>query len=145
VAVTAKMYGLCLSSLWNKEIDWNTDTSRVMLCTSAYVPNQDTHRYKSDVTNEITGAGYTASGVGLTDVSAVYNTSTNTLTLDADDAQWTSATFTARYAVVYDSSPAGDSTRPLLGYVDFGADVSVVAGAFTVAWDPTGIFTFTVS
>lgn len=145
MAVTAKLYGLVLQSLWNQEIDWNTDTFKVMLCTSAYVPNQDTHRYKTDVTNEISGAGYTAGGVGLTDVTATYNASTNTLTLDADDAQWTSATFTARYAVVYDATPAGDSTRPVLGYVDFGGDISVVSGAFTVAWDPSGIFTFTVS
>lgn len=145
MAVSAKIYGLTLQSLWNKEIDYDSDTIKVMLCTSAYVPNQNTNRYKSDVTNEISGPGYTAGGAGLTDVTVSYNSSTKALTLDADDAQWTSATFTARYAVVYDASPAGDSTRPLLGYVDFGGDVSVVSGAFTVAWDSTGIFIFTVS
>lgn len=145
MTVTAKIFGLALQSLWNKEIDFDTDTTKVMLCTSAYVPNQDTHRYKSDITNEISGPGYTAGGAGLTNVTVSYNASTNTLTLDADDAQWTSATFTARYAVIYDASPAGDSTRPLLGYVDMGGDVSVVSGAFTVAWDPAGIFTFTVA
>lgn len=145
MAVSAKLYGLFIESLFNQEIDINTDTLKTMLCSSAYVPNQDTHRYKSDVTNEISGAGYTAGGVGLTDVTVVYDPSTHKLTFDADDAQWTGATFTARYAVIYDATPAGDSSRALIGFVDFGADISVSAGAFTVSWASTGICSVSVS
>lgn len=145
MSVTAKLYGLFIKSILNQEVDINTDTLKTMLCSSAYVPNQDTHQYKSSVTNEITGAGYTAGGVGLTDVTVVYDASTHKLTFDADDAQWTNATFTARYAVIYDATPAGDSQRCLIGYVDFGADISVSAGAFTVSWASTGIASVAVS
>ncbi|QIP43989.1 hypothetical protein G9444_6746 (plasmid) [Rhodococcus erythropolis] len=38
MAVTAKLYGLALQSAFNKEIDWDTDVIKVMLCTSAYTP-----------------------------------------------------------------------------------------------------------
>ena len=56
-----------------------------------------------------------------------------------------SSTITARYAVVYDSSPGSDATRPLVGYVDFGADVVSNNGAFTITWDSTGIAVVTVA
>jgi hypothetical protein len=55
MAVTALVYGGFLQSLANKEIDLDTDVLKVMLCTSTYTPNQDTHKYKSSVTNEVTG------------------------------------------------------------------------------------------
>lgn len=145
MAVTAKMYGLFPKSLGNKEIDLDTDTLKVMLCTSSYTPNQDTHQYKSDITNEITGTGYTATGATLGSVVVAYNTGTNVYNLDAADTSWSTSTITARYAVVYDASPASDATRPLICYVDFGADVSTTAATFQIVWDSAGIVSFTVA
>ena len=63
MAVTAAWYGKAMLSILNKEVDLDTDTLKVMLCTSTYTPNQDTHQYKSDVTNEVSGTGYTATGL----------------------------------------------------------------------------------
>ena len=145
MAVTAKLYGLFLKSLANKEIDLDTDTIKVMLTTSAYTPNQDTHQYKSSITNEVTGTGYTATGATLGSVAVTYDTATNTLKFDGADTSWAASTITARYAVIYDSTPATDATRPLIGYVDFGADVSSTAAAFTITWDAAGIFTITAA
>jgi len=145
VAVSAKVYSLFLKSLANKEITLSSDTLKVMLCTSTYTPDQDAHQYKSSVTNEVSGTGYTATGASLASVTWSYNTSTNVYTLDAADTSWTSSTITARYAVIYDSTPATDATRPLIAYVDFGADVISSAGTFTITWDATGIVTFTVA
>lgn len=141
----AKFYGKFFLSLANKEIDMDSDSIKVMLCTSSYTPDQDAHRYKSDVTNEITGTGYTAGGAVLSSPASAYNGTTNLWSFDAADAQWTGATFTARVAVLYDSSPASDSTRPLIGYILFDADIPVTASTFTVVWDATGIATVTVS
>ena len=87
MAVTANLYGLFLQSLANKEIDLDTDVIKVMLCTSTYTPNQDTHRYKSSVTNEVTGTGYTAGGATLGTVAVTYDTATNTLKFDAADTR----------------------------------------------------------
>jgi hypothetical protein len=145
MAVSAKWYGLAFQSAFNKEIDFNSDTIKVMLCTSTYTPNQDTHQYKSDVTNEVTGTGYTAGGATLGTPTLTYTAGTNVLMLDGADVSWASSTITARYAVVYDSTPATDATRPLLCYVDFGADVSSSSGTFQITWDAAGIATVTVS
>jgi hypothetical protein len=115
-----------------------------MLCTSTYAPNQDTHVYKDvSVTNEVTGTGYTAGGATLASKTIAYDGATNIVALDAADVTWASSTITARYAVIYDDSPA--SNKPLLAYVDFGADQSSNNGNFTITWDAAGILKVTVS
>lgn len=146
MAVSAKLYGKFMLSLHNKEVDIDTDSLKAMLCTSSYAPDQDAHDYKDDVTNEITGTGYTAGGVALSSVTVTYTGASNVFKFDAADSVWgPGATLTARYLVIYDASPGSDATRPLVGYVDFGADVSVSAGTLTIQWDAAGIFTVTVS
>jgi hypothetical protein len=144
MAVTAKLYGNINTKAFNKEFDFDTDTVKVMLCTSTYTPDQDAHIYKSSVTNEVTGTGYTAGGITLASKTATYTGASNTLTLDAADVTWSTSTITARYAVVYGSTGT-DATSPLLCYVDFGADVSSSGGNFTITWDVNGIATFTVA
>jgi len=145
MAVSAKWYGLAMSSAFTKKIDLSADTIKVMLCTSSYTPDQDTHQYKSSVTNEVVGTGYTAGGFTVTGTTPAYTSGTNTMAFDGIDASWTTSTITARYAVVYDSTPGTDATRPLLCYVDFGADVSTTAGTLTLTWDTAGIASITVS
>jgi len=144
MAVSAKWFGQALLKALNKEIDFDTDTVKVMLCTSTYTPNQDTHDYKDDVTNEVTGVGYSAGGATLASKTIAYDTGTNIIKLDAADTSWTTATITARYAVIYVDTGVA-STSPLLGYVDFGADESSSAGTFLIQWSADGIFKITVS
>lgn len=145
MAVTAKVYGLFLKSLAEGKVDLSTDTLKVMLTTSSYTPNQDTHQYKSSVTNEVTGTGYTAGGATLASVGVTYDAGTNTLKLDAADPAWAASTITARYAVFYDATPSTDATRPLISYVDFGTDVTSTAGTFTIELDAAGIVTMTAA
>jgi hypothetical protein len=145
VAVTAKLYGNFVTKLANKEIDLDSDTLKVMLCTSSYTPDQDAHIYKSAVTNEVTGTGYTAGGATLASVTVGYNAATNTFTLDSADPSWANSTITARYAVFYDDTPSTSATKPLIAYWDFGADVSSSGGPFTLTIDAAGIATFTVA
>jgi hypothetical protein len=120
-----------------------------MLTTVTYVPNQDTHQYKDvSVTNEITGTGYTAGGVKISGTTGAnstltYTGGTNIWNLDADDAAWTTATFTCRIAPTYDNTPA--SNKPLLSYVDMGGDQTVSAANFTIQWAAAGIVQVTVS
>jgi hypothetical protein len=145
VAVSAKFFGKFFVSLCNKEIDLDTDTIKLMLCSSTYSPNQDTHQYKSDVSNEITGTGYTAGGATVGSVTVSYNTGTNVLSFDANDVTWGAASVTARYAVLYDASPGSDATRPLIGWIDFGGDVTSTGADFTIAWNASGIGAVTVA
>lgn len=142
----SKLYGQFLSQALNKEIDWDTDTIKVALLTNSYTPDQDAHNYYDDVSSfEVTGTGYTTTGATLTNKTNTYNGGTNTIVLDADDVTWSSSTITARYAVIYDASPATNATRPLIGYVDFGSDQSSSNGNFTITWDATGIVRVTVA
>lgn len=132
-----KAYGLFAKSLANKEVDLDSDTLKAMLCTATYVPNQDTHQYKSSVTNEITGTGYTAGGKTLTNVTVAYNPSTNALVLDADDPVWADSTLSAGVVVIYDDTPA--TNKPLIAYGVFSETVSSTAAPFTVQLPATGI------
>lgn len=145
MAVTGKLYGKMFLAAFNKEIDWLDDVIKVMLTTSAYTPDQDVHDYKDDVTNEVSGTGYTATGATLANKTITYTGGTNKVKLDADDASWGSSTITARTAVVYDSSPGSDATRPLICYQQSDADVSSSSGTFTVQWHTDGIVEITVS
>lgn len=146
MAVTAFVYGGFLQSVMNKEVDLDSDSIKVMLVTSSYTPNQDTHRYRSSVVaNEVSGSGYTAGGSALSNKSVSYSAGNNTFTFDADDVTWTPSTITARYAVFYDSTPGSSATDPLIAYWDFGADVTSSNGPFTLTINASGIFTATVA
>jgi hypothetical protein len=144
--MASKLYGNFVVKSFNKEIDWDSDTIKVALITNAYTPDQDAHDYYDDVVaNEVTGTGYTAGGNTLANKTNTYSSATNVIVLDADDTTWASSTITARYAVIYDATPATNATRPLIGYVDFGSDQSSSNGNFTITWDATGIVRVTVS
>lgn len=144
--MASKMYGQFLAKALNKEVDWDSDTIKVALVSSAYTPNQDSHDYFDDVVaNEVTGAGYTAGGATLTGKTITYDGASNVVVLDANDVVWASSTVTARYAVVYDDSGATNAQKVLIGYVDFGSDQSSTNGNFTVTWDATGIVRLTVA
>jgi len=142
MAVTGFLYSNIHKQMANKEIDLDTNTIKVALCTSTYTPNQNTHDYFDDITNEVSGTGYTAGGATLG--TKTVNTSSKTFTFDAADTVWSSSTITARYAIVYCSTGTA-STSALIGYIDFGADVSSTAANFTITWNASGIFTQTVS
>ncbi|MBI4822672.1 MAG: hypothetical protein HY805_00350 [Nitrospirae bacterium] len=119
-------------------IDLDTDTIKVLLVTSAYVPDQDLHDFKDDVTNEITGTGYTAGGQALANKTVTQDNTNNKAVFDADDVVWASSSLTARGAVIYkDTGTAG--TSPLIAYIDFSADKTSSNGNFTIQWNASGI------
>lgn len=139
IPVTSKAYGSLGLSVFAKELNYSADSIKAMLTTSAYVPNQDTHRYKSSITNEVVGTGYTAGGVALAGKTITYDAASNTVTLKCNNPAWATSTITARYLVFYDDTPAGDAAKPLIAYVDFGADVSSSASTFTYIVPTSGI------
>jgi len=119
----------------NGSIDLDTDTINCMLTTSAYTPSA-AHSKRSDITNEVTGTGYTAGGKALTGKSmAVVGA---TAVWDADDIVWTGATITARYAVFYKSRGGASSADELIMAADLGSNITSTNGTFTVA-TPSGL------
>lgn len=119
--------------------DLDTDTTKVMLCTSTFAPNIDTTVFRSDVTNEVTGTGYTAGGATLASPTVTVDNTDDEGVFDAADTSWATATITARYAVLYKSRGGLASADEVIGWIDFGADKTSTAGTFLITWNAEGI------
>lgn len=112
-------------------IDFDSDTFKVLLCTSAYAANKDTHTKRSDVTNEVVGTGYTAGGAAAT-VTVTKDTGNDRIDVSLGSASWASATITARFAVYYKSRGGAASADELVAVIDFGSDVVSTNGTFSL-------------
>lgn len=64
--------------------------------------------------------------------------------LDAADPSWTGLTLSFRYLVIYDRTPASDATRPLICYVDLGAQ-SLTASNFSATFNSQGLILIPVA
>lgn len=129
-----------------RRVDFATDTIKLALVTNTYTIDQDAHDFFNDITNEVTGTGYTAGGVTLTGKSAVYDAASNEFRLIVADAAWgPGATFGPfRKGVIYKDTGTA-STSPLIGGIVWDSDQSVSNGTYTVDTDPTGILYCTLT
>jgi hypothetical protein len=108
-------------------------TWKVALCTNAFVPTALMTTYAS-ITNEVpNGSGYTTGGAELLGRSSAYVG--NDAKFDATDLAWSSASFSCRYAVLYETT--GGKIR---GIYDLG-DQTVNSGTLTLLWNTSGILT----
>lgn len=144
-----KVYGAALEAVNKGTIDLDTNTFRMVLCTSSYTPNQSTHSTWADASAaEVSGTGYTASGKLLT---CTVTRSSLVVTFDCDDQSWTTSTITAKYAIIVkDAATTGTiaSTDALVAYVDLetgGGSVSTTAGTFAITINASGVFTATAA
>ena len=103
------------------------DTFKIALYTSSATLSAATTAYSA--TNEVSGTNYTAAGNTLTRVDPA--SSGTTAYTDFADTTWSSSTITARGAVVYNDTAAGD---PSVIVLDFGTDKTSTAGDFTIAF-----------
>ena len=102
------------------------NTFRLALYTSAATLDATTTAYSA--TNEVANSGsYAAGGGALTNVEPT-NSGTSGIT-DFSDLSFTSATITARGALIYNDTAAGN---PACVVLDFGADKISTAGTFTI-------------
>lgn len=100
------------------------DTFKIALFTSAATLGASTTAYS--VTNETSGTGYTAGGNTLTNVTPT--TSGTTAFTDFADTTWSTASITARGALIYNST---DSDKAVV-VLDFGSDKTSTNGDFTI-------------
>jgi hypothetical protein len=129
------MAGLIYNSCPDDEarglICFEVDSFKVMLVTASYAPNKDTHMKRSDLTNEVAGAGYTAGGAAAT-VTVTKDTANDRIDISLGQASWPASTITARGAVYYKSRGGLASADELVAYVDFGADIVSTNGTFSL-------------
>jgi len=95
-----------------------TDSASFTAATTAYTTS-----------NEISGTNYTAKGNTLTRVDPT--TSSTTAYTDFADTSWSTATFSAMGAMIFNDSASGD---PAVVILDFGALKTATAGTFTIAF-----------
>ena len=109
------------------------DTFKIALYTSSATMTAATTAYAT--TNETSGTAYVAGGEALTPVNPVIS-GTTALT-DFSDETWSTATITARGALIYNTTPNTTSialTNPSVVVLDFGADKTSTSGDFTVVF-----------
>jgi hypothetical protein len=121
-----------LEDLARGAIDMDTDTFKVMLVTSAYTENKDTHTKRSDITNEVSGTGYTAGG-NTSAITVTKDTANDRLDITLGAVSWPSSTITARKAVYYKSRGGASSADELVAVNDFGSDVTSTGATFSLA------------
>ena len=103
------------------------NTFKIALYTSSATLDSSTTAYTTS--NEVVGTGYTAGGNTLTNISPT--TSGTTAFVDFNDSTWSTATITARGAMIYNSTSV-NYTNPAVCILDFGTDKSSSAGNFTI-------------
>jgi hypothetical protein len=111
------------------DFDFSSGTAQVFkiaLYTSSATLGAATTAYSA--TNEVAGTGYSAGGNTLT-ISANPTSSGTTAYLDFADTTWSTATITARGALIY---LANGGTNPAVAVLDFGSDKTSTAGDFTI-------------
>ena len=80
------------------------------------------------------GNGYTTAGVALASKTVEENSTSGVF--DAADPEWTSATFTARGALIYNKTlgDASSNARGAIAVIDFGGDFTVAGGTFKIVF-----------
>jgi hypothetical protein len=129
--VASLIYNSALDDAARGAIDFDTDTFWVMLTTSAYTENKDSHTKRSDVTNEVAGTGYSAGGQVVT-VTVNKDLANDRIDITLGGASWASSSITARKAVYYKRRGGAASADELVAVNDFGSDVTSTAATFTL-------------
>ena len=104
-------------------------TFKLAMYTNSASFNAGTDAYTTS--DEVSGSGYTAGGGTLTRVDP--SLSGTTALTDFTDLTFTSATVTARGALIYNTTTGGGSgTTDTVVVLDFGSDKTSTAGDFTI-------------
>lgn len=143
MAAASGLYGITLRDVLDATalaVNIDSDSFKLALVTDTHTPDFNAHDFYADLTNEVSGTGYTAGGaVTASETIAV---SGGFVTIDFADVAWTTATFSSvRAGIWYDDTLASD---PLICSNTFGADFSVTAGTLTVVVHANGYLRFDI-
>jgi len=134
MAITTAMCSTFKRELLGAQHDFRLsggDTFKCALYTSSATLGAATTAYAG--TNEVaSGGGYTTGGATLTRIDPSLD-STTAIT-DFADVSWTTATFTANGALIYNSTPTDIGGNPAVCSLAFGGDKQVTSGTFTIVF-----------
>ena len=127
------IYDHYMSNVYAQAIKPAADTVYNLLVTSSYTPSKPNDQTQADVTNEVSGTGYTTGGQAVTQ-TVTLDTVNHREDVSFANSSWTGATFSTAAAVIVTHAGAPPSGNPLWAYVDFGGTVSVAGGTLTVSY-----------
>ena len=131
MAISQAMCTSFKAEILDEQHDLVADTIKIALFTSSASLGAGTTAYST--TNEVAnGNGYATGGVELT--SRAVDTTGTTAYFDAADPSWTSATFTANGALIYNSS----NSNKAIAVLAFGGDFTVAGGTFQIVFPAAG-------
>lgn len=142
MAITSSgFYGLTLEKMFIDTAgqSMEAETHKGLLVTDSYTPNFDTHDFRNDITNEVSGTGYSAGGATITGTEITL--SSGVLTWDFADPSWSSSTITSAMAHVSYFNVGADTTDQLLLLLDFVTAVSTSNGTLLVQINASGAMT----
>lgn len=126
-------FNALLDHLCRAKINFATDTFKMMLLSAPLAETEkDAFDYRNDITNEITGTGYTAGGKAVALTLGAVDTTNNRIDITADVVNWPSATLSAQAAVIYKSRGGAASADELVSHIDFGGTFPSGGGTYTV-------------
>ena len=110
------------------------DTFKVALFTAAANLSASTTAYTAGMTGEVAnGNGYTTGGntlvISTSPTSGNNSSSVPTAYISFSNTSWTSASFTARGALIYNDTASGN---PSVAVLDFGSDKTVTNDTFQI-------------
>lgn len=127
-----------------KAVNLSSDSLKVTLFSAYTFANS--HATMTDVYGagtETSGTGFTAGGQALTSVSL--STTGLVTTLTAANPSWSSATFSAAFAIFFDAQGGTNATNFPIAYWDFGTTISTTATTYLLAEASNGICTWTTA
>ncbi len=142
--MTTVFYLHGMEALLSGEIDLVDDTIKAALVDSNYSPDQDNEQYFDEISDEISGTGYTAGGQALRGKTLLKDSTLKRVDFNATHLTWVTATISAAHGVVLYKDTGTAATSPLLCYLDLEADYGSTGEDFTVEWPDVGIFSVPV-
>jgi hypothetical protein len=133
MAITQAMSTLFKKDLLLGDHHLDSDDIYIALYTSSASLDASTDGYTTS--NEVAnGNGYTTGGNALSSKAVTENSTSGVF--DAADPEWTSATFTARGALIYNKTlgDASSNARGAIAILDFGGDFTVAGGTFKIVF-----------
>ncbi len=123
-------------------INYTSNTFKLMLMTDSYTPNIDTEAFRADVSNEASGTNYTAGGQTLDSVTLTQDNTNDRAVVDFANEVFSNVTLAdVDGAIVYKDN-SNSATDVLICYIDFTeGSQDVVANDFTVTPSGDGVLT----
>ena len=129
------IYNRFKANLMKKVVDLVNDTIKCALMTNSHTFTATNTLWSNVSANEVAATGNYVAGGATLGTQAV--TEAATTYWSAANTTWATATITAYFAVLYDTTASNN----LIACIDFGGAITSTGGTFQITWNGSGIIT----